>query len=31
VPKLVAEDVPLLENLLSGVFPGSFILPIKEE
>lgn len=23
VPKLVAEDVPLLANLLTGVFPGS--------
>ena len=31
VPKLVAEDVPLLSTLLSGVFPGSEINPIKEE
>lgn len=25
VPKLIADDVPLLQNLLSGVFPGSSI------
>lgn len=31
VPKLVADDVPLLSNLLSGVFPGSDIMPIEEE
>lgn len=31
VPKLVSEDVPLLSNLLSGVFPGSAIPEIKEE
>lgn len=31
VPKLIAEDVPLLSNLLSGVFPGSDIPPIREE
>jgi len=31
VPKLVAEDIPLLSNLLSGVFPGSQINPIKED
>ena len=31
VPKLIAEDIPLLSNLLSGVFPGSIIPPIKEE
>ena len=30
VPKLIAEDVPLLSTLLSGVFPGSEIPPIKE-
>jgi len=22
VPKLIADDIPLLQNLLSGVFPG---------
>ncbi len=26
VPKLIAEDVPLLSSLLSGVFPGSDII-----
>lgn len=31
VPKLVSEDVPLLSNLLSGVFPGSSIPEIKED
>ena len=31
VPKLIAEDIPLLRNLLSGVFPGADILPIHEE
>lgn len=31
VPKLIAEDIPLLSNLLSGVFPGSEIPPIREE
>jgi len=25
VPKLVAEDIPLLSSLLQGVFPGSSI------
>jgi len=31
VPKLVAEDVPLLSNLLSGVFPGMDLMRIEEE
>ncbi|EAR94592.2 dynein heavy chain, cytoplasmic protein (macronuclear) [Tetrahymena thermophila SB210] len=31
VPKLVSDDVPLLSNLLSGVFPGSSIPEIKED
>lgn len=31
VPKLVSDDVPLLANLLTGVFPGSCIPEIKEE
>lgn len=31
VPKLIADDVPLLGNLLSGVFPGSSIQAINEE
>lgn len=26
VPKLIAEDVPLLKSLLTGVFPGSSII-----
>jgi len=26
VPKLVAEDIPLLSSLLQGVFPGSSII-----
>ena len=26
VPKLIAEDIPLLSSLLSGVFPGSTII-----
>jgi len=30
VPKLIAEDIPLLSNLLQGVFPGSSIPTIKE-
>jgi dynein heavy chain 1 len=30
VPKLIAEDIPLLSNLLSGVFPGSTIPAITE-
>ncbi len=29
VPKLIAEDIPLLSNLLQGVFPGSSIPTIK--
>lgn len=31
VPKLIAEDVPLLSSLLSGVFPGADILQIQED
>ena len=26
VPKLIADDIPLLSSLLSGVFPGSSII-----
>lgn len=26
VPKLIAEDIPLLSSLLTGVFPGSNII-----
>jgi dynein heavy chain 1 len=26
VPKLIAQDIPLLESLLSGVFPGSSLI-----
>jgi dynein heavy chain 1 len=26
VPKLIAQDIPLLENLLSGVFPGTAVI-----
>jgi dynein heavy chain 1, cytosolic len=28
---LIAEDIPLLSKLLSGVFPGSGIIKIEEE
>ncbi len=31
MPKLVAEDVPLLANLLAGVFPGAEIPLIREQ
>jgi len=31
VPKLIAQDIPLLESLLSGVFPGSTLIQIREE
>ena len=31
VPKLIKEDIKLLETLLQGVFPGSCIPEIKEE
>ncbi len=31
VPKLIAEDIPLLSSLLSGVFPGSTIIQIRED
>ena len=30
MPKLIADDIPLLRTLLSGVFPGADILPIHE-
>lgn len=30
VPKLIANDIPLLSNLLQGVFPGSEIPTIQE-
>lgn len=30
VPKLVAQDVPLLRSLLQGVFPGADLLPVEE-
>lgn len=30
VPKLIADDIPLLANLLQGVFPGSAIPTIRE-
>jgi dynein heavy chain 1 len=30
VPKLIANDIPLLSNLLQGVFPGSSIPIIQE-
>lgn len=31
VPKLIKDDIKLLETLLQGVFPGSRIPEIKEE
>lgn len=31
VPKLVAEDIPLLHNLVKDVFPGADLLPIGLE
>jgi dynein heavy chain 1 len=31
VPKLVAQDIPLLESLLSGVFPGASLVQIRED
>lgn len=31
VPKLIKDDIKLLETLLQGVFPGSSIPDIKEE
>jgi len=30
VPKLIAEDIPLLSSLLSGVFPGIDIIKQRE-
>lgn len=29
VPKLVAQDIPLLESLLQGVFPGACLVPLQ--
>lgn len=31
VPKLVAQDIPLLESLLQGVFPGTSLMQLREE
>lgn len=31
MPKLIAQDIPLLENLLSGVFPGAAVIQNREE
>jgi dynein heavy chain 1 len=31
VPKLIADDIPLLQSLLSGVFPGADIIQIRDE
>lgn len=31
VPKLVAEDIPLLSSLLQGVFPGSSIIQLRDQ
>ena len=31
MPKLIADDIPLLQNLLQGVFPGSTIPEIQEK
>jgi len=31
VPKLIAQDIPLLESLLTGVFPGSSLVQLREE
>jgi dynein heavy chain 1 len=31
VPKLVAQDIPLLESLLSGVFPSATLVQLREE
>ena len=31
VPKLIAQDVPLLESLLSGVFPGATLIQLREQ
>jgi len=31
VPKLIAEDIPLLSSLLAGVFPGSKIIELRDE
>jgi hypothetical protein len=30
VPKLIADDIPLLSSLLTGVFPGSSIIQQRE-
>jgi dynein heavy chain 1 len=29
VPKLIAQDIPLLESLLTGVFPGSTLIQVR--
>jgi dynein heavy chain 1 len=29
VPKLIAQDIPLLESLLKGVFPGSTLIQAR--
>jgi len=31
VPKLIAQDIPLLESLLQGVFPGSSLIQLQEQ
>ena len=31
VPKLVAQDKPLLRSLLMGVFPGTDLVVVEEE
>jgi dynein heavy chain 1 len=31
VPKLIAQDIPLLESLLQGVFPGTELIKNSEE
>ena len=31
VPKLIAQDIPLLESLLAGVFPGSGLIQLREK
>jgi hypothetical protein len=31
VPKLIAQDIPLLESLLAGVFPGATLVSLREQ
>jgi dynein heavy chain 1 len=31
VPKLTAQDIPLLESLLAGVFPGATLTRVSEQ